>query len=175
MFLNYRNRAPKFLHYPHPILSSVASPVDFSTTTHEDRMKIVRSMNSALTAIEWGSKLGIAAPQIGISKCVMIVRGSVMFNPTWHPTNAPEDTFVEGCYSSPHKLYKVSRASSGWGEWTDINGEWKKYKLNGLSAIVFQHEINHLNGICIADIGEEIQNNEASSNLIKKQQENGKI
>ena len=114
-------------------------------------------MGAALQATKWGMKLGIAAPQIGLNQRVVIVRGNVMFNPTWEPVKAPPETITEGCYSLPNKTFKVSRAKYGWAKWTNINGRPMEDKLNGLPAIVFQHEVDHLDGKCCADVGEEIK------------------
>lgn len=155
--LKWRNRPPKFLIYPDQRLKRIAEPVDFENTTYAMRMQTVRKMNNALGGATYGQRLGLAAPQIGINERVIIVRGNVMFNPTWHPTKAPTNTIVEGCYSVPKKLYEVERAPYGWAEWTDINGERHKSKLKDLPAIVFQHEIDHLNGKCCADVGKLVE------------------
>lgn len=155
--LKWRNRPPKFLIHPDPRLKRIAEPVDFERETYAMRMQTVRKMNNALGGATYGQRLGLAAPQIGINKRVIIVRGNVMFNPTWRPTRAPNNTIIEGCYSVPKKLYEVGRAPYGWAEWTDINGMQHKAKLKELAAIVFQHEIDHLDGKCCADVGKLIE------------------
>ena len=81
-----------------------------------------------------------------------------MFNPQWHPTNAPPETIIEGCYSVPKKLFKVPRAKYGWAKWTNIEGKPFEDKITGLPAIVFQHELFHLDGKCLPEYGEEIKN-----------------
>ena len=146
------------LIHPDPRLKRTAQPVDFDKTTREDRVRIVRKMHSTLQAQTWGEKLGLAAPQIGINKRVMLVRGTVMFNPSWYATEAPPNQITEGCYSVPGKTFKVSRAPYGWATWTDINGNKNiNVKIKGVPAIVFQHELDHLDGKCCVDIGVEIQ------------------
>lgn len=157
MLINMRNKPPKILLHPDEKLKRVALPVDFKKTTLEERTEIVRKMGAALNQQNWGQKLGIAAPQIGINLRVMVVRGNVMFNPEWNPSRAPAEFITEGCYSVPRKVFKVSRAPYGWAKWVNIEGRPMESKLNGLPAIVFQHELNHLDGTCIADIGEEIK------------------
>ncbi len=157
MLLKLRNRAPKILIHPDKRLKRIAEPVDFEATTYEDRVKIVRQMNTALGGVHYGMRLGLAAPQIGINKRVIIVRGNVMFNPEWTPTRAPLNQIQEACYSCPGKIYKVGRAQYGWAKWTDINGRQMSDKLKELPAVVFQHELDHLDGKCCADVGEEIE------------------
>lgn len=153
MLLNWRNKVPKILEYPDKRLKLIAKPVDFNKTTFEERAAVVRKMGMALKSQTWGEKQGIAAPQIGIGLRVMVVRGNVMFNPEWTPTKAPTESMIEACYSVPGKTFQVDRAKYGWAKWTNIDGKPFEDKISGLPAIVFQHEIDHLNGICCADIG----------------------
>lgn len=155
--LNMRNKPYNILVHPDELLKRTAEAVDFNTTPLEDRIKIVRKMGATLNAQKWGDKLGIAAPQIGINLRIIVVRGNVMFNPEWHPTKAPGDTITEACYSVPGKTFRVQRAKYGWAKWTTIDGRPSESKLTGIPAIVFQHEIDHLDGKCIADTGEEIK------------------
>lgn len=153
--LDFRNKPMKILIHPDSRLKRIAEPVDFQTTSIEERTDVVRKMGVALNSQKWGQRLGIAAPQIGMNKRVVIVRGNVMFNPEWNPSKAPSDTITEGCYSLPGKTFKVKRAPYGWAKWTNIEGKPFEDKLSGLPAIVFQHEFDHLNGKCCADVGEE--------------------
>lgn len=155
--LDFRNRPPKILIHPDKLLKRIAEPVDFNTTSLEERTEIVRKMGAALGAQKWGQKLGIAAPQIGINKRVIVVRGNVMFNPEWHPAKAPTDTITEACYSVPGKTFKVQRAPYGWVKWTNIHGKPGEHKLQGIPAVVLQHELDHLDGKCCGDVGEEVK------------------
>lgn len=154
--LKIRNRPMDFVTYPDKRLRTPCEPIDFETSTYEERSEIVRKMGNALSSASYGGKLGLAANQIGITKCVAIVQGAVMFNPTWQPAKQQFDYIVEGCYSVPNRQFKVKRDKYGWGTWYDIDGNKKSYKMKGLSAIVFQHEVDHLNGICCCEKGEEV-------------------
>lgn len=158
--LKRRNKPMEILIHPDPLLKRIAEPVDFRKTTLAERSAIVRKLGATLAKQGWGDRLGIAAPQIGINLRIMIVRGNVMFNPEWIPTKAPPDYITEGCYSTPGKLFKVPRAPYGWAKWMNIDGRPMTGKLTGLPAIVFQHEIFHLEGKCLPDYGEEIKTNE---------------
>ena len=112
-------------------------------------------MNSTITNQRWGQRLGIAAPQVGISKRMFIALGKLYINPEWTPTRAPKEIVEEGCYSIGHgKTYKVPRAKYGWAKWQNIQGEWMESKIRGLEAVVFQHELDHLDGKCCCDTGE---------------------
>jgi len=50
-----------------------------------------------------------------------------------------------------------SRAKYGWATFYTIDGEQKKYKIKNIQAIVYQHEIDHLDGKCCNDIGEKVE------------------
>jgi peptide deformylase len=162
----FRKRPPEFLVHPHSTLAKRAEEIDFTKTSRKELVKIVRKMGAALSSTGYGDKLGIAAPQIGISKRIMVVLGVVMVNPTWKPSKAPPEKVVEGCYSVPHKVYEVERAPYGWASWVSIDGTPRHFKLNGLQAIVFQHEFDHLEGRCCADVGKLLR--EDNSNKMAK-------
>lgn len=156
--LNFRNRPPKILKYPHKKLSKVSESIDFTKTKEKDLVKIFRKMYSALMSQKYGMRLGIAAPQIGINKRIIIVCGMPMVNPEWKPVNAPKERVKEGCYSlDTNKIYMVERAKYGWAHWQNLKGEQIEMRIKGLQAIVLQHELNHLSGLCCNTIGEEVK------------------
>lgn len=155
--IGWRNRPQKILLYPDKRLTRIAEPVDFQKTTRKQRVKIVRKMGASLARQQFGERLGIAAPQIGINLRVIIIRGNVMFNPEWRPVKNQTEYMIESCYSSPKKLYRVQRAKYGWAKWTNIDGKPFESKLKGIPAVVFQHELDHLNGVCCDSIGEKIK------------------
>jgi peptide deformylase len=112
--------------------------------------------------------IGLAAPQVGIFDRIFVVFDSkedcfdVFVNPTWKAkTEAGKSSEEEGCLSVTGLQFFVNRWNSieaAWEEWsTDESG--KKHKtvrkqvLDGLRARVFQHEHQHLSGICIVDVG----------------------
>ena len=158
--LRRRNKPMDFLIHPDPRLKQIAEPVDFATETYEELSTIVRKMGNALATASYGGKLGLAAPQIGINKRIIVCQGAVMFNPEWRPAKGQKNIITEGCYSAPKRLFKVERAQYGWAKWQSIAGVWREEKINGLRAIIFQHEVNHLDGICCVDIGTEVKLNE---------------
>lgn len=112
--------------------------------------------------------LGLAAPQIDIFKQVFIIncpeRAMVCINPTLLPPSREsfsEDYILsnEGCLSFPDEEIVIFRRKrievfiqSGPKQLEQIH-----LCLNGLEAIVFQHEFDHLNGITILDHGNTIE------------------
>lgn len=154
--LKRRNRPMPILVHPDPKLARIAEPVDFKKESYDELSTIVRKMGNALSSVSYGGKLGLAAPQIGINKRICIVQGAVMFNPHWQPSKAPLNMGFEGCYSVPNREFKVWRAPYGWATWQSIEGVQRSKKMHGQLAVVFQHELDHLDGKCCVDVGEEV-------------------
>ena len=153
--LNWRNRPAKILKYPHRKLTKISVPVDFNKISYKKRLSIFQKMNASLLRQSYGTKLGIAAPQIGINLRMMIVNGVPIINPEWTPTKAPKEAGLEGCYSLPPKArYRTERSQYGWAKWYNMDGKLIEYKIKGLQAIVFQHELDHLSGLCCNKTGE---------------------
>lgn len=154
----FKNRRRKILKYPSRRLLKPSVPItDFSGKGIHDLERLVTVMVSTLNKQDWGQKLGIAAPQIGVNKRVFIALGRVFVNPEFTPTKAPPETITEGCYSLGHRLFKVPRAKYGWAKWQDTRGNGFEEKLSGLKAIVFQHELDHLNGKSCVENGIEME------------------
>lgn len=153
--LKRRNKAPEILVHPHPILSKRAEEINFHEESRADLVEIVRKLGAALRGTKYGDRLGIAAPQIGISKRIFICQGAVCVNPEWtDPKFGEKEEMLEGCYSIPkNQIYKVRRQKYGFAKWYSIDGTERKFKLKGKDARVFQHELDHLDGKCACDIG----------------------
>jgi peptide deformylase len=97
---------------------------------------------------------GLAAPQIGISKKVIIFSWDrtpehieAAINPTFKPLNEEKTFGWEGCFSVPLALAKVPRYQTILATYTTFEGKRVRYKLQGFAARVFQHEYDHLQGI----------------------------
>jgi len=98
--------------------------------------------------------IGLAAPQIGISKRVIVVdigEGIIeLINPEILSVLGSEDN-VEGCLSIPGVQGKVPRAMEVTVRARDRNGGLMEIKASGLLARALQHEIDHLDGILFVD------------------------
>ena len=153
-----RNKETEILKHPHPILQKIAEPVDLDKISQDELSKIARQMGGALRSVKHGDRLGIAAPQIGISKRIFVCLGAFCINPKFTPPKVGDMVdMIEGCYSLEEgKTYSTKRHKYGWVEFHSIGGELRKFIIKGTEAIVFQHELDHLDGKCCCDIGEEI-------------------
>jgi peptide deformylase len=144
------------IHTPHPVLTTPAASVgriDKKIQTLIDQMK------KALIAHKDPEGVGLAAPQVGVSKRIFIMMPTkhaqieVFINPeiieqTEVPTTTPsKDTRLEGCLSIPHLWGPVRRSAKVRLMWTDEQGDPHDEWFNGFKATIIQHEIDHLNGI----------------------------
>ncbi|MBU1118132.1 peptide deformylase [Patescibacteria group bacterium] len=127
----------------------------------------INELREILEAAENGA--GLAAPQIGISKAFLGIKGQdgvkILINPKLvrvfggkvYPKmveNGVESDFLEGCLSFPDLYGTVKRFLKIEVLWEElVEGKLKKKKviLEGFEAIVWQHEVDHLNGILFVD------------------------
>lgn len=137
--------------YPHPVLAQRTREV--KKITDEDR-KLVRDMIETMYA---ENGVGLAANQVGVSKQIFVasadqVRGKEMvyFNPRIVRSEGTIKEF-EGCLSVPEFYEPVKRAKRVWMRATTLDGREVEVKGEGLLSRIFQHEIDHLNGILFID------------------------
>lgn len=102
---------------------------------------------------------GLSAPQIGINKRIIVIN----FNGDLRSFINPVITEVKGfelakerCSSIPGKLFIRPRNTQASVAYLTPLGKVESRKLMGLAAIVLQHEVDHLDGILLSDIGLEI-------------------
>lgn len=135
--------------YPEPVLQRPAAPV---TEFNDELRSLVDDMFESMYAAQG---IGLAAPQIGVSKRITVIDLSFQKNPeekivlinpeiTWKQGKQYEE---EGCLSLPEIREKVTRAARVKVRAQDLNGEWREYDGEELLARAFQHEIDHLDGI----------------------------
>lgn len=98
--------------------------------------------------------LGMAAPQLGVLVRLIAVRIGEKWiaavNPEFEP-GARRARRIEGCLSIPGVQVLVERADVGWFRWTDLDGAQHERKVEGLDAVVVQHELDHLDGVTMLD------------------------
>lgn len=99
--------------------------------------------------------LGVAANQVGAPYRIFAMRGSpenfVCFNPKIVQPSEAEVTLEEGCLSYSGLLVKVKRPQHVRVRFTAPNGEVLTKQFTGMSARVFQHEYDHLDGLRFYD------------------------
>jgi len=98
--------------------------------------------------------VGLAAPQVGINEQIFVVDSGKEYFVAINPKilkSAGTDVMEEGCLSIPRVLVDVKRAKTIWVEFTDMENRQVRAQLTGITAKVFQHELDHLHGKLILD------------------------
>lgn len=129
-----------------PILREKSEKWDFSKDG--DPSELVEKM----TKLMFESKgIGLAAPQCGIQKRLFIMWYPDQVIPCFNPEIiSGSDTVpgTEGCLSFPKLWLNVKRFKTVKVRYQDIDGNVVETEFSDLSARVFQHELDHLDGIC---------------------------
>jgi len=161
-----------------PVLNKTSEEVDIKNID-EEIFEIIEDLKSTL---EFGTGLGIAAPQIGINKRIIVVGAkkenikyndaeeipvTAMLNPTWREISKETDIQYEGCMSVPSIRGKVERYKDIELTYYDENGKQIIKQLHGFLARLVQHECEHLDGIVFLEKVKE-KNGFATINNINK-------
>lgn len=138
---------------PDPVLSRRAAPVERVTR------RIQRLIKDMADTMYDAPGVGLAAPQVGVSKRVIVVDVGDGPIALVNPRVIKEDGLevdVEGCLSIPGVTCYVERAASVEVEGLDEKGVLRRVQGDGLLARALQHELDHLDGILMTDIAESI-------------------
>lgn len=125
--------------------------------------------------------VGIAAPQISVSKRIMIIASrptprypsaplmepTVMINPAFQPLSDTREKDWEGCLSVPGIRALVPRYTEILINYINQQNDLVEAKLDGFVARVFQHEFDHLEGIVYLDRIEDNRDIFAESEYFK--------
>ena len=137
--------------YPDPILKLKSEPLtDFGPETQRLFDDMIQTMY-----VEDG--VGLAAPQIGISKRILIASPNakegeeqVIVNPEILESSG-RATGAEGCLSLPGVSGEVARAKKIKLRYQDRTGQTHTVELKDFFARIIQHEMDHLEGILLID------------------------
>jgi len=160
--------------YPEPVLSQPGEPV---TEFDAELRKLVADMFETTYASQG---IGLAAPQVGVSKRLTVIDLSMGKNPAEKLVLInPEIIFSEGrlyeeegCLSFPDIREKVVRAAKVRIRAQDEHGKWFEMDGEELLSRCFQHEIDHLNGVLFIFRMSALKRN-LNLRKIKKMQQEG--
>jgi len=120
-----------------------------------DRLKLDRLMRATL---EKSGGVGLAAPQVGLALRVILVQLQdeaktviTCIDPVLEMKSPAQVEGYEGCLSIPEKGGKVLRHESIQVKCLSLDGRVKVYESTGFEARIFQHEIDHLDGVLYTD------------------------
>lgn len=153
---------------PEPVLHRKAHPI----TKFDDSLQTL--INDMIETMRDAPGVGLAAPQVGISDRLIVVEYGedeedengeiiqlpkklyVMINPEIVKTSEEKEMGVEGCLSIPGLVGEVERFTTIRLKGLNRRGQPMKLKAEGWLARIFQHEVDHLNGIVFPDIATKV-------------------
>ena len=143
---------------PDPVLRRKARKV----TTFDGDLQVL--IDDMIETMREAPGVGLAAPQVGVSERVIVVEYAedeededgpkklyVLVNPEIVAPSEETELGIEGCLSVPGLIGEVDRHTSLTVKGLNRRGQAVKYKVNGWLARIFQHEIDHLDGIVYTD------------------------
>lgn len=136
-----------------PVLRKIAAPVE-----RIDK-KLVRFLKDMAETMYAADGVGLAAPQVGVSKRVVVIDIGDGIYELINPEIVKKEGSViggEGCLSVPDYEGEVERAEYVECEFTDRKGQRMILQANGLLAVAVQHELDHLDGILFIDKAQSI-------------------
>ena len=143
--------------YEEDVLRQKAQPVE---TFDEELQTLIDDM---IETMRVAPGVGLAAPQIGVSKQVIVVEFGdeddetvpehlfVVVNPEIVGQSKNTIDGIEGCLSVPGFVGEVERAQVVTVRGQDQHGKKVKIRAQGWLARIFQHEIDHVNGVLYTD------------------------
>lgn len=150
-----------------PVLREIAVPVAKEEFGTPALAKLIANMTTTLDAEADG--VALAAPQVGVSKRIFIVRYDrmlpnppegaperpadvgVYINPEYVKRSRKREDMDEGCLSVRGKYGTTTRAAQATVRAKDVAGAKFTRGAGGILAQAFQHEIDHLDGILFID------------------------
>ena len=139
---------------PDPRLKVKAKPVE----RVDDGVR--RLMDDMLETMYAAPGIGLAAPQVGVAKRVIVLdlakdgepRAPLkLANPEILWVSDEDAIFEEGCLSVPEHYAEVARPAAARIRYLDYENEIREIEASGLLATCLQHEIDHLDGILFID------------------------
>jgi len=169
----------KIVQKEDPILRGTAKDIPIKDIGSPEINKILKDMKVALASQEDG--VAIAAPQIGIPFRIFVVSGKVLdiveleypekitkdmptknddmvfINPNILKLSKKKNIMEEGCLSVRWQYGDVKRSTNATVEAYDEKGKKFTRGAGGLLAQIFQHEVDHLNGVLFIDKAKNVK------------------
>ena len=166
----------KIVQIGDPALRKISKEIPEKDILNIKTKNLLKNLSLSLNSRDDG--VGLSAPQLGINERVFVVSGKV-FDKDWIENKNNEaqkkyhdeffinpkiikkskklNTAEEGCLSIPNTYGMVKRPANVTIEYFDENGDKKTRGAGGLLSRIFQHEIDHLDGILFIDKATDIK------------------
>lgn len=154
----------EIVYVPNPVLRAKAKPV----TIFDDELSVL--IDNMVDTLRDAPGVGLAAPQVNISQRVIVVEYGepeedgqevipklyTVVNPEIIKPSRETEFGIEGCLSIPGFVGEVERSSSVTVRGQNRHGKPLRIKAKGWLARIFQHEVDHLNGVLFTDLATQI-------------------
>lgn len=144
----------KIVHVPNPVLTTQAQTIEKIDGTI---VKLVKEMEKTLNTQVDPEGVGLAAPQVGVSKALFIIKPDptgpmeAFINPSIleliEGKKKVKKDALEGCLSIPRIWSPVKRPQKVYLKYQTLEGKTVEKWFKGFEAVIIQHEVDHLNGI----------------------------
>lgn len=118
-------------------------------------LQTLKEMIKLTTTFQEPEGVGLASTQIGLSESFFVAKNGQKFmsviNPKILSQGKRTKKYFEGCLSTPNIWGEVNRYTGVKVSYLDQTGKTTTQSLKGVLAWIFQHEIDHLNGILFQD------------------------
>jgi peptide deformylase len=155
----------KIVQQENPILRKIAEPIDILSISKPETQKIIDDMFKSLASQKDG--VALAAPQIAYSKRIFVISSYILdaevniplvyINPKIIKRSKDKKNMEEGCLSCRWWYGKAKRSTRVTVEAYDKNGKQFTIEGRGLVAQIFQHEIDHLDGVLFVDHAKDLK------------------
>ncbi len=156
----------KIVQQEDQVLRKIAKPIETSSITKPEIQKIIKEMFEALDSQKDG--VALAAPQIGYTNRIFIVSPQMLessevsiplvyINPEIIKQSKDKKNMEEGCLSCRWWYGKTKRSSRVLVKALNEKGKEFTIEGRGLIAQIFQHEIDHLNGVLFIDHAKDLK------------------
>jgi peptide deformylase len=159
----------RIIKFPESVLAKKSKPIELVSS---DERELLKDM---LETMYLNQGIGLAAPQVGVSKRAIVVDvgegPTQLINPIIIEKIGRE-VGQEGCLSLPEVMVDIKRARKIKYKGLDKDGRLIEDEAEGLLARAIQHEIDHLDGRVIIDYANPIKRIFLKRRLIKDKQAN---
>jgi len=140
----------------HPTLRAQAQEIQLPELAEKKMQTLIDDM---VFTMKKASGVGLAAPQVNKSLRMFVMKSgfqvplTIVVNPVMeYLEEYGKQDSTEGCLSIPGQTLKVKRYKRIRMSYFDRHGEYISEEIKGFKAIISQHEYDHLNGVLIVDL-----------------------
>lgn len=156
----YASTRLEIIKLGHPTLRAQAQIVDLNQVSAPEFQTLIDNM---IFTMKKSSGVGLAAPQVNESIRMFVMKSgfqvplTVVINPTLeYLTEYGQEDSTEGCLSIPGQTLKVKRYKRIRMSYYNREGKFITEEVKGFKAIISQHEYDHLNGVLIVDLVQQM-------------------